>query len=188
MAPPLVPEIRLHRATEVLPMWRLREEELQQQGVPPPYWAFAWAGGQALARYVLDHPDSVDGAVLDFGCGSGLCAIAAAMAGATSVLAADIDRYATAAIALNAQANGLEIDTTSDDLIGGFCGWDTILVGDMCYERPLAERLLAWLKDAAAGGAVVLLGDPGRSYFPKSGLEKLAGYQVAVTRDLEDRE
>src|SRR5258707_5836089 len=160
MAPPLVPEIRLHRATEVLPMWRLREEELQQQGVPPPYWAFAWAGGQALARYVLDHPDSVDGAVLDFGSGSGLVAIAAAMAGATSVLAADIDRYATAAIALNAQANGLEIDTTSDDLIGGFCGWGTILGGGMCYQRPPAARLPCWRKGAAAGRAPPLPGEP----------------------------
>ncbi len=188
MTPPLVPEVKLHLATEVLPLWRLTEDELQERGVPPPYWAFAWAGGQALARYVLDHPEVAAGAVLDFGAGSGLVAIAAARAGATSILAADIDPFATAAIALNAQANGFEIDTTNDDLIGGYCGWDTILVGDMCYERPLAERLLAWLADAAKGGATVLLGDPGRSYFPKAGLEKLAGYQVAVTRDLEDRE
>jgi len=188
MTPPLVPEVKLHLATEVLPLWRLTEDELQERGVPPPYWAFAWAGGQALARYVLDHPDIVGGAVLDFGSGSGLVAIAAAMAGATSILAADIDHFATAAIELNAQANGFEIDTTNDDLIDGYCGWDTILVGDMCYERPLAERLLAWLRACAAQGTTVLLGDPGRSYFPKSGLEKLAGYQVQVTRDLEDRE
>ena len=188
LPPPLVPEVKLHLATEVLPLWRLTEEELQERGVPPPYWAFAWAGGQALARYVLDHPDVVRGAVLDFGAGSGLVAIAAALAGAAPVLAADIDRFATAAIEFNAQANGVAVATTSDDLIGGPVSWNTILVGDMCYERPLAERLLVWLKQAAAGGATVLLGDPGRSYFPKSGLEKLAAYQVAVTRDLEDRE
>jgi predicted nicotinamide N-methyase len=188
IAPPLVPEVKLHLASEVLPLWRLTEEELEAQGVPPPYWAFAWAGGQALARYVLDHPGVARGAVLDFGAGSGLVAIAAAMSGATNVLAADIDRFAAAAIALNAEANGAAVAATTDDLIGVPCVWNTILVGDMCYERPLAERLLAWLKDAARGGATVLLGDPGRSYFPKSGLEKLAGYQVAVTRDLEDRE
>ena len=188
--PPLVPEIKLHLATEVLPLWRLTEEELEAQGVPPPYWAFAWAGGQALARYLLDHPELVAGdTVLDFGAGSGLVAIAAAKAGA-DVLAADIDAFACAAIALNAAANGFEgLETTRDDLIGGDTqAWNVILVGDMCYERPLAERLLAWLRQAAAGGALVLLGDPGRSYFPKEGLEKLAGYGVPVTRDLEDRE
>ena len=189
VAPPLVPEIELHLATEVLPLWRLTEEELAQQGVPPPYWAFAWAGGQALARYLLDNPDLVRGAaVLDFGAGSGLVAIAAVLCGA-SALAADIDIFATAATALNAAANGCEgLETTNDDLIGGDIGWDVILVGDMCYERPLAERLIAWLQRAAAAGKTVLLGDPGRSYFPKSGLEKLIGYGVAVSRDLEDRE
>jgi predicted nicotinamide N-methyase len=189
MTPPLVPEVTLHLATEVLPLWRLTEEELQERGVPPPYWAFAWAGGQALARYLLDHREMIGGkTVLDFGSGSGLVAIAAMMSGAKDALAADIDTFATAAIALNADANGVAVATTNDDLIGTPCLWDAILVGDMCYERPLAERLLAWLTDCAAKGAIVLLGDPGRSYFPKSGLEKLAGYQVRVTRDLEDRE
>lgn len=189
VSPPLVPEIKLHLATEVLPLWRLTEDELEQQGVPPPYWAFAWAGGQALARYVLDHPGTVAGKdVLDFGSGSGLVAIAAAKAHAERVMAADIDPYAHAAIKLNAVANSVILGTTMNDLIGSDGNWRVILVGDMCYERPLAEQLIAWLNDRAHHGATVLLGDPGRSYFPKTGLEKLAGYGVAVTRDLEDRE
>ncbi|HJW40286.1 MAG TPA: methyltransferase [Rhizomicrobium sp.] len=189
VAPPLVPEIKLHLATEVVPLWQLTEEELAAQGVPPPYWAFAWAGGQALARYVLDHPDLVRGKrVLDFGSGSGLVAIAAAKAGAERVTAADIDGFANAAIRLNAAANSAIVSATTDDLIGSDGNWRTILVGDMCYERPLAERLLAWLTDRAAQGATVLLGDPGRSYFPKSGVERLDTFRVQTTRDLEDRE
>lgn len=184
--PPLVPEIRLHLATEVVPIWRKTEEELEQMGVPPPYWAFAWAGGQALARYILDHPEEVANArVLDFGSGSGLIAIACKRVGAALVLAADIDRFATAAIELNAKANGVALDITSEDVIGRDCVWDVILVGDMCYERPLADRLLTWLQNCRAR---VLLGDPGRSYFPKSGVEKLATYRVQTTRELEDRE
>jgi len=189
LAPPLVPEIKLHLATEVVPLWRKTEEELEAEGVPPPYWAFAWAGGQALARYVLDHRECVQGLdVLDFGSGSGLVAIAAKMAGARDVLAADIDKFALAAIQMNADANGTHLQSTSDDIIGRAGAWKTILVGDMCYERPLAERLVAWLTDLARGGAAVLLGDPGRSYFPKSGVEKLATYRVQTTRELEDRE
>ena len=186
MSPPLVPEIKLHLATEVVPLWRKTEEELHQMGVPPPYWAFAWAGGQALARYILDHPDIVRGKnVLDFGAGSGLVALAAAKAGAARVLAADIDAFSVAAIAANAEANGLHVATTSGDLIGSAEAFDVILVGDMCYERPLAERLMAWLQSSQAA---ILLGDPGRSYFPKDGLVRLALYNVSVTRELEDRE
>jgi predicted nicotinamide N-methyase len=189
VAPPLVPEIKLHLATEVVPLWRLTEEELEAQGMPPPYWAFAWAGGQALARYVLDNPVVVRNRdVLDFGSGSGLVAIAAAKAGAERVMAADVDPFAYAAIKLNAIANSAILGATTSDLIGSDGNWRTILVGDMCYERPLAENLLAWLKDRAKHGADVLLGDPGRSYFPKGGIEKLAGYNVKTTRDLEDRE
>ena len=185
-APPLVPELRLHLATEVVPLWRKTEEELAQMGVPPPYWAFAWAGGQALARYVLDNPGLVAGKrVLDFGAGSGLVGLAAARAGAAHVLAADIDKFAIAAINANATANDLAIAVTSDDVIGGTEPHDVILVGDMCYERPLAERLLAWLKSSRAD---ILLGDPGRSYFPKQGLTQLATYSVATSRELEDRE
>jgi predicted nicotinamide N-methyase len=189
IAPPLVPEVALHLATEVVPLWRKTEEELAAEGVPPPYWAFAWAGGQALARYVLDNPETVAGrGVLDFGSGSGLVAIAAAKAGAKSVLAADIDRFAFAAIWANARTNNVLLEVTQDDVIGAARDWQTILVGDMCYERPLAERLLAWLQERAKAGALVLLGDPGRSYFPKSGVEKLATYRVLTTRELEDRE
>jgi predicted nicotinamide N-methyase len=186
LAPPLVPEIRLHLATELMPLWRKSEEELEAMGVPPPYWAFAWAGGQALARYILDNRDVVrDKSVLDLGSGSGVVGIAAARAGAKSVLAADVDRYAQVAIALNARANGVTIATTTDDLIGKDGDWDVILVGDLCYERPIAERLLAWLHTQRG---TALIGDPGRSYFPKTGVERLALYRVQTTRELEDRE
>jgi predicted nicotinamide N-methyase len=186
MTPPLVPEIVLRLAAEVVPLWTKTEEELAQMGVPPPYWAFAWAGGQALARYILDNPDIVAGKrVLDIGSGSGLVGIAAAKAGAASVLAADIDAFALAAIALNAAANGVTLDITGEDRIGGPAPFEIILVGDLFYERPLAERLLAWLTPLPI---LVLMGDPGRSYFPKSGIDKRAAYQVATTRDLEDRE
>jgi len=186
MAPPLVPEIVLRLAAEVVPLWRATEEELAQMGLAPPYWAFAWAGGQALARYILDNPGIVAGKrVLDIGSGSGLVGIAAAKAGAATVLAADIDAFACAAIALNAAANGVTLTVTADDRIGAPAPFDVILVGDLFYERPLAERLLAWLTPLPA---LVLLGDPGRSYFPKSGVEKRAAYQVPTTRDLEDQE
>lgn len=186
MAPPLVPEIKLHLATEVVPLWRATEDELAEIGVPPPYWAFAWAGGQALARYVLDHPELVAGKrVLDIGAGSGLVGLAASRAGAASVLAADIDVFACAAITLNAAANACTIAITQDDLIGAPPAWDVILVGDLFYERPLAERLLEWLGPL---DVPALLGDPGRNYFPKERVEKLASYSVQTTRDLEDRE
>ncbi len=200
LAPPLVPEIVLHLATEIVPLWRKSEEELEASGVPPPYWAFAWAGGQALARHVLDNPQLVRGKrVLDFGAGSGLLSIAAARTGASHVTAADIDAFAAAAIALNCEANHIPflphdvgeeafVQITTADIIGSLCTFDIILVGDMCYERPLAERLLAWLEDCARTGAAVLLGDPGRSYFPKSGVTRLATYRVQTTRELEDRD
>jgi predicted nicotinamide N-methyase len=186
MAPPLVPEIKLHLASEVVPLWRATEEELARIGLPPPYWAFAWAGGQALARYVLDHPEIVRRKrVLDIGAGSGLVGLAALKAGAADVLAADIDAFACAAIRLNATANDCILTVTQNDLIGEPGAWDVILVGDLFYERPLAERLLAWLEPL---GTPAMLGDPGRNYFPKSGVEKLASYSVQTTRDLEDRE
>jgi len=189
IAPPLVPEIALHLATEVIPLWRSTEEELAAQGVPPPYWAFAWAGGQALARYVIDNPKIVSNqTVLDFGSGSGLVAIAAMKAGARVAQDCDLDEFAGAAIALNARANDVPIGVERRDLIGEHRRWDTILVGDMCYERPLAERLLAWLHDLARAGCAVYLGYPGRSYFPKTGVERLATYSVRTTRELEDME
>ena len=189
-APPRVPEIRLHLASEITPIWQATEASLAQSNVPPPYWAFAWAGGQALARHILDHPRLVAGRrVLDFGAGSGLVSIAAAKAGAARVTAAEIDAVAAVAIGLNAALNGVPVVVETADLIGrGGEAWDTVLVGDMCYERPLAERLMAWLRALAAGGIEVLLGDPGRTYLPKSGLVALARYTVPTSRELEDRE
>jgi len=190
-APPHTPELRLHLADEVTPIWRMTEDELGAIGLPPPFWAFAWAGGQALARYILDHPGEVAGqAVLDFATGSGIVAIAAARAGAASVLAADIDPFCAAATALNAEANGVRIDFTDADLLDAAPpGADLILAADICYEQPLADRVMAWLAAArAAGGARVLIGDPGRSYFPRSGLVQLAEYRVPTTRELEDSE
>jgi predicted nicotinamide N-methyase len=187
-SPPLVPEIRLHLATEITPLWQATEASLAQSQLPPPYWAFAWAGGQALARHVLDHPELVRGRrVLDFGAGSGLVAIAAAMAGAGAVEAAEIDPFAASAIALNAATNRVAVALESGDLIGTAPRWDAVLAGDMCYERPLAERLTSWLKACAAAGALVLLGDPGRAYLPRTGLEECARFSVATPLELEDR-
>jgi len=187
-APPLVPEIRLHLASEITPLWHATEESLAKAQLPPPYWAFAWAGGQALARYILDHPELVRGrAVLDFGAGSGLVAIAAAISGAR-VTAAEIDPFAAAAIALNAALNKVEIAIERTDVIDREpAPWRTVLAGDMCYERPLAERLTRWLRMLTARGVSVLLGDPGRAYLPSEGLEALARYQVPTTLELEDR-
>lgn len=188
LTPPLVPEIRLHLAEESLPIWQRTEEELGQSNVPPPYWAFAWAGGQALARFLLDHPAEVAGRmVLDLGSGSGLTAIAAMRAGAAHVLAADIDALALAAVALNAAANATRVPTTATDLLAGPpqpC--DVILVGDLFYERTLAEKVTAYIDAAGANGATVLIGDPGRNYFPKARFELAASYDVPVTRELED--
>jgi predicted nicotinamide N-methyase len=190
LAVPLVPEIRLHIAEESLPIWQKTEEELGAVNVPPPYWAFAWAGGQALARFLLDNPAMVAGhSVLDLGSGSGLVAIAAAKAGAACVLAADIDAFALAAIGLNAAANGVTLETTGDDLPAAPPGaFDVVLVGDLFYERPLAERTLVFVEAARAQGAQVLAGDPRRSYFPPDRFRQLAEYSVPVTRELEDAE
>jgi predicted nicotinamide N-methyase len=188
-APLVVPEIRLHLATEVTPLWRATETTLAASGLPPPYWAFAWPGGQALARHLLDHPALVRGRrVLDFAAGSGLAAIAAAKAGAASVAAADIDTFALAAIGLNATANGVTLQIIGDDLTDRPSAWDVVLAGDVCYERPMAERATAWLRGLADAGALVLLADPGRSYLPTEGLAAIARYQVPTSRELEDRE
>ena len=186
-SPPLIPEMRLHLATEVVPLWQMTEAELEASGLPPPYWAFAWAGGQALARYVLDHPDVVAGKrVLDFGAGSGLVAIAAAKAGAAQVIAAEIDPFAAAAIRLNAGLNGAAVEVVVADLIDKSGAWDVVLAADVCYERPVAERIESWLKGLAQRGKSVLVGDPGRLYLPKQGLECLETYSVQTTRELED--
>jgi predicted nicotinamide N-methyase len=187
--PPHVAEIELHLADEITPIWQLTEEALEEIGLPPPFWAFAWAGGQALARYLLDNPDTVAGRrVIDFAAGSGLVGIAAAKAGAASVLCADIDGFCAAAVELNAQTNGVACAFTDQNLLDAPApAWaQVILAGDICYEKPLAERVLAWLAAARAAGASVLIGDPGRSYFPRTGLTRLAEYQVPTTRELED--
>jgi predicted nicotinamide N-methyase len=185
---PLIPEIRLHLATEVVPLWQSTEQELAEAGLPPPFWAFAWAGGQALARYLLDHPEQVAGRrVLDFAAGSGLQGIAAARAGAARVEACEIDDFASAAIGLNAALNGADIELAEGDLVGrANPGWDLVLAGDVFYEGPMATRVEAWLRALAAAGTEVLIGDPGRSYLPKAGLERVIAYSVKTSRELED--
>jgi predicted nicotinamide N-methyase len=189
-AVPHAPELSLYVADEITPIWKMTEEALGELGLAPPFWAFAWAGGQAIARYLLDNPDAVRGkAVLDFASGSGLCAIAAMKAGAARALANDIDPFCRAAIALNAEANGVVVDSVIANLLDRAApAVDVILAGDICYEKPLAERVLAWLAAADAAGSRVLIGDPGRTYFPRQGLEPLAEYQVQTTRELEDFE
>jgi predicted nicotinamide N-methyase len=190
LAPPIVPEIVLYLAEESLPIWQKTEDELGTINLPPPYWAFAWAGGQALARYLLDEPENVAKKhVLDLGSGSGLSAIAAAKAGATSVLAADIDWMSLAAIALNSAANAVAVSATAENLLDlppPAC--DVILVGDLFYERALADKVLAFIDAAAARGTLVLIGDPQRNYFPKGAFDRVAEYAVPVTRELEDAE
>jgi predicted nicotinamide N-methyase len=190
---PLVPEISLHLADEAVPLWQKTEEELAAIGLPPPFWAFAWAGGQALARYVLDHPEVVAGQrVLDLGAGSGLVSIAAAMAGGAPVVAADIETFSECAIALNAEANGVHVEVLIADLLDNPAQRapraDVILVGDLFYEQTTAQRALAFLSRNLAMGTRVLVGDPGRAYLPKDRLRKLADYAVPVTRDLEDND
>ena len=188
-APPLLPEIRLHLAAAITPIWQASEASLARDAVPPPFWAFAWVGGQALARFLLDHPEEVAGRdVLDFGAGSGLVAIAAAKANAASVIAAETDPFAAAAIALNAALNGVTIAIVTADIVDRDPAIQIVLAGDVCYERPMAERVLPWLRRLAARGAVVLIGDPGRAYLPRSGLVERARYMVPTTRELEDRD
>jgi len=190
LAPPLVPEIVLHLAAESLPIWQKTEEQLGEMNVPPPYWAFAWAGGQAVARYMLDTPEICRGLpVLDLGAGSGISAIAAAKAGAGHVLAADIDVLALAAASLNGKANNVYIDVTGVDLLAHPSPRDGVLiVGDLFYERDLADRVLGFIDSAKLAGCTVYVGDPQRSYFPRDRFEKLIEYQVPVTRELEDAE
>lgn len=184
---PHAPELSLHVADEATELWQRTEEELGEIGLPPPFWAFAWAGGQALARYILDNPHIVRSRrVLDFASGSGLVAIAAMKAGAASVTACDIDPFAIAAIGLNAQANDVTVVAVQQDLVGEDQGWDVVLAGDICYEQDLALRVTDWLFALSRRSATVLIGDPGRTYLPKDRLEKVAAYEVPVTRTLED--
>ncbi|MFO1173213.1 MAG: 50S ribosomal protein L11 methyltransferase [Hyphomicrobiaceae bacterium] len=190
LTPPLVPEVTLHLAEESLPIWQKTEEQLGEEGLPPPFWAFAWAGGQALARFVLDHPELVKGKrVIDLAAGSGLVAIAAMKAGAASVLAAEIDAFAVEAIRINAAENAVAVEAAERDLLAeGVPAAGIILVGDLFYEKPLAERALAWLRRCRDAGLDVLIGDPGRSYLPREALTEIGAYQVPVTRELEDAE
>jgi predicted nicotinamide N-methyase len=188
--PSLVPQLRLYLADQITPLWQTIEAQSGARGTPPPFWAFAWAGGQALARYLLDHPDEVRGKrTLDFAAGSGLCAIAAMTAGAASALAADVDAFSAAAVALNARANAVRVSFTGRDLLDAAPpDADVILAGDVWYEEPLAARALPWLRAAHARGTRVLLGDPERAYFPREGLTRLAEYAVPTSRDLEATE
>jgi len=175
----LCPEVRLHLAGDLDELWRAQENWLGRRGLPPPYWGMAWPGGQAIARHLLDHRARIEGrSVLDLGSGSGLAAIAAAMMGASHVVANDIDPFACEAMAANARLAGIELETSADDLIGTTGRWDIVLAGDLWYERFLAARLMPWLRGLAAGGAMVLVGDLGRAYFPRAGLVEIGRYDV----------
>lgn len=189
--PAMVPEFRLWLATEYVPIWQATEAWLEEQNVDPPYWAFCWPGGQAVARYLLDHPTLVEGRrVIDFAAGSGVSSMAAARAGAASVVANDIDALSLVAARLNATANGLVLETSSEDWLAGSDGApdaDVVIAGDVCYEREMSVRALAWLRGHAAKGRTVLLGDPGRNYFSAQGLEELARYEIPTSLQLENR-
>jgi predicted nicotinamide N-methyase len=189
LAPPLTPEMRLHLADEAVELWTKTEAELRASGLPPPFWAFAWPGGQALARWIGDHPERVAGRrVLDFASGSGIVAIAAALAGAASVEASEIDPFGQTAIALNAGENHVVVDVLCEDVIGADRGWNVVLAGDVAYEHDMAAAVFAWLEGLARRGALVLVGDPRRSYLALDRLNCVAEYSVPTTRALEDAE
>ncbi|PYC64794.1 nicotinamide N-methylase [Streptomyces tateyamensis] len=185
---PFVPEISLYMAEDAIELWETTERERGREGLPPPFWAFAWAGGTGVARYVLDHPELVTGRrVLDLAAGSGLVGIAAALCGAGEVLAAEIDSYAVAAIGINAEANGVAVTGLDADLLDGDgAPAEVVLAGDVFYEREMAARFLPFLERAQARGATVVVGDPGRAYLPRHRFTALAEYQVPVVADLED--
>jgi len=191
-ASPFLPQIRLHMAADAFALWERTEEELGGGALgggvsAPPFWAFPWAGGQALARYLLDHPETVRGrTVLDLAAGSGLVGIAAALAGAATVAANEIDRHAEAAIALNARLNDVKLDVLAGDLLDGDAGTEVVLAGDVFYSREMADRMIGYLDRARAAGAVVLVGDPGRAYLPRQRLIHVVEYEVPVVRALED--
>lgn len=186
-APPLVPELRLHLAGDMDEAWASLQAELDDGTLPPPFWAFAWLGGQAVARYVLDTPTLVAGLrVLDLATGSGLCALAARRAGATAVTAVDVDPVAVTAVALNAALNGLHVEATCTDLLGGEPpAVDVVLAGDVFYDAEMSERVQPWLRTASAAGARVVVGDPGRHYLPRAGLTEVAAYDIPTSRELE---
>ena len=183
----LVPEVALHLATEITPIWQASEDWLQERNIEPPFWAFAWPGGQALARAVLDAPERIAGRrVLDFAAGCGVAAIAAAQRGAASVEAAEIDPLAAAALRLNAALNDVSITVIDSDVVGAPCRWDVILAGDVCYEAPMTAHILPWLR-GMAGQCEVWVADPGRAYLPGQGLEPVATHTVPTSLELEDR-
>ncbi|MBS0527392.1 MAG: methyltransferase [Proteobacteria bacterium] len=189
--PAMVPEFRLWLATEYVPIWQATEAWLEEQNVDPPYWAFCWPGGQAVARYLLDHPGTVRGKrVIDFAAGSGVASMAAAQAGAASVVANDIDLLSLAAARLNASVNGLVFEVSADDWLANPQSAplaDVVIAGDVCYEREMSARALAWLRGHARAGRLVLLGDPGRNYFSAQGLQELARYEIPTSLQLENR-
>ncbi len=186
--PPFVPEVALYLATEMTPIWQASEDWLRETGIEPPFWAFAWPGGQALARLILDRPAAVAGRrVLDFAAGCGIAAIAAVQAGAASVEAAEIDPLAIAACRVNAALNGVALILPEGDVVGAPCRWDIILAGDVCYEAPMTAHILPWLRAMAAAGAEVWLADPGRAYLPREGLSPLGSFRVPTSLELEDR-
>jgi predicted nicotinamide N-methyase len=188
-APPLVPEVTLLEGGDSMTLWEAAALTDMRPAVPPPYWAWPWAGGQALARYVLDHPELVRGRVAaDIGTGGGVVAIAAALAGATRVAAIDIEPFAIEACRLNAAANGVAaiVDPIEADPTNTDDGWDVVLVGDLWYESEVSRRIEPWLRSLARRGATVLTGDLGRAYLPTDGLETLATGVVPTTVDLED--
>ena len=189
--PAIVPEFKLWLASEYVPIWQATEAWMEAQNIDPPYWAFCWPGGQAIARYLLDHPEEVRGKrVIDFAAGSGVSSMAAARAGAVSVLANDIDRLSLVAARLNAAANGLAFDVSDEDWLAGpeaAPAADVVIAGDVCYEREMSARALDWLRSHARADRLVLLGDPGRNYFSALGLEERARYEIPTSLQLENR-
>ncbi|MDP1747865.1 MAG: 50S ribosomal protein L11 methyltransferase [Reyranella sp.] len=189
--PVMVPEFKLWLATEYVPIWQATESWLEEQNVDPPYWAFCWPGGQAIARYLLDNPELVRGKrVIDFAAGSGVSSMAAARAGAASVTANDIDALSLVAARLNGEANGLSFEVSAEDWLAAAAGnpdADVVIAGDVCYERDMSVRALAWLRGHARRGRLVLLGDPGRNYFSAQGLEERARYDIPTSLQLENR-
>jgi predicted nicotinamide N-methyase len=182
--PPIVPEISLRVADDVVALWEALEQEHTGPGSEPPFWAAAWPGGQALARYVLDHPDVVAGrTVLDLGAGSGLVAVAAALAGAATVIASEVDPYGRSATVVNAEDNGVGPIVVVGDLLDEDpdAQVDVVLAGDVCYDRAMTERVLPYLGRAWLGGAAVYLGDPGRPYLPREGLVPVADFDIPDT-------
>ena len=184
---PLLPGIRLHLATEITPIWQATEAFLEQNGIEPPFWAFAWPGSVALSLAMRADPGLVAGRrVLDFAAGCGVAAIVAAQMGAASVEAAEIDPMAIAALRLNAALNGVEVAPFDGDVVGSACRWDLILAGDVCYEAPMTAHILPWLRRMARE-ATVLLADPGRAYLPREGMQLVSTYAIPTTLELEDR-